>query len=154
MWIAKDEHPHVAFIHKTNYITLHLDQVHIVSMLKISYDRLWKSRRSNCVGTVSKLDYINEKLVYGSICSQLPAESAEMSLCYVIHRSENMYFSWSEIHTQPSFCMQLSIDTNDSLAVNNDYDYLDKTMLHKPTVRTCLWWMWIDRQRLLVLKVS
>jgi len=44
-------------------------------------------------GKVSKLGYINEKLVYGSICSKLPAEKAEMSQRYVIHRSENMSFS-------------------------------------------------------------
>jgi hypothetical protein len=70
---------------------------------------------------VSKLRYINEKLVYRSICSQLPAESAGMSQCYIIHRSENMCFSQSEIHTHQSFCMQRSIDTNCTLAVNNDY---------------------------------
>ena len=40
-------------------------------------------------GKVSKLRYINEKLVYGSTCGELPAESAGMSQRYVIHRSEN-----------------------------------------------------------------
>jgi len=70
---------------------------------------------------VSKLGYINQKLVYGYTFSELPAESAVMSQRYVIHRSENMCFSWSEINTQQIFCMQLSIDTNYTLAVNNDY---------------------------------
>ena len=72
-------------------------------------------------GKVSKLGYINEKLVYESTCSELPAESAGMSQRYVIHRSENMCFSWSEIDMPQRFCMQLSIDTNYTLAVNNDY---------------------------------
>jgi len=72
-------------------------------------------------GKVSKLGYINEKLVYGSTCSELPAERTGMSQRYVIHPSENMYFSWSEIDTPQSFCMQLSIDRNCTLAVNNDY---------------------------------
>jgi len=61
-------------------------------------------------GKVSKLYYINEKLVYGSICSELPAENAEMSQRYVIHRSENMSLSWSEIDTPESFCIQLSVN--------------------------------------------
>jgi len=40
-------------------------------------------------GKVGKLGYINERLVYGSTCSELPAESAGMSQRYIIHRSEN-----------------------------------------------------------------
>jgi len=44
-------------------------------------------------GKVSKLGYINEKLVYGDTFSELPAESAGMSQRYIIHRSENMCFS-------------------------------------------------------------
>jgi hypothetical protein len=43
-------------------------------------------------GKVGKLCYINEKLVYGCICGELPAEKAEMSQGYVIHRPENMSF--------------------------------------------------------------
>jgi hypothetical protein len=72
-------------------------------------------------GKVSTSGFINEKLGFGFTCSELPAESAGMSQHYVIHRSENMRFSWSEIDTPQSFCMQLSIDTNYTLAVNNDY---------------------------------
>jgi len=72
-------------------------------------------------GKVSKLGYINEKLVYGYTFSELPAESAGMSQRYVIHHSENMSFSQSEIDTPQSFCVPLSIDTNYTLAVNNDY---------------------------------
>ena len=70
---------------------------------------------------MSTLGYINIKLVYGSTCSELPAESSGMSQHYVIHRPENMFFSWSENDTPESCCMQLSIDTNCTLAVNNDY---------------------------------
>jgi hypothetical protein len=40
-------------------------------------------------GKLSMLGYINEKLGYGSTCSELPTESAEMSPREVIHRSEN-----------------------------------------------------------------
>jgi hypothetical protein len=70
---------------------------------------------------VSALGYINEKLGYWSTCSELPAESTGMSQHYVIHCSENMCVSWTEIDTRQSFCMQLSIDTNYTLAVNNKY---------------------------------
>jgi len=72
-------------------------------------------------GKVWKLGYINQKLVCGSTCSELPAKSAGMSLCYVIHRSENICFSWLENDMPQSFCMQLSIDRNCTLAVNTDY---------------------------------
>jgi len=82
-------------------------------------------------GKVSKGIYINEKLVYGSTCSKLPAESAGMSQRYNIHRSENMRFSWSENDTPQSFCMQLSIDTNCTLAVNNDYMIICTKLLSK-----------------------
>jgi len=44
-------------------------------------------------GKVSKLGYIDEKLVYGYTFSDLPAESAGMSQRYVIHHSENMCLS-------------------------------------------------------------
>ena len=45
------------------------------------------------------LGYIDAKLGYGSTCSELPTESAEMSLRKVIDRSENFCISWSEIDT-------------------------------------------------------
>jgi hypothetical protein len=61
-------------------------------------------------GKVRKFCYINEKLVYGSICCELPAEKAEMSQRYIIHRSEDMSFSGSEIDTPQSFCIQLSVN--------------------------------------------
>jgi hypothetical protein len=82
-------------------------------------------------GPVGKLSYINEKLVYGSTCSELAAESAEMLQRYVIHCSENMSFSWSEIDPPQIFCMQLSIDTKYTLAVNNDYMIICSTLLSK-----------------------
>jgi len=41
-------------------------------------------------GKVRNLGYINEKLVYGSICSKLPAEHGGIWKCYLIYRSENM----------------------------------------------------------------
>jgi hypothetical protein len=72
-------------------------------------------------GKVSKLGYFNEKLVYGSTCSELPAEHAGMSQRLVIHRSENMSFSCEDLDMPQSFCMQLSIDKICTLAVNNDY---------------------------------
>jgi hypothetical protein len=70
---------------------------------------------------VRKLGYINKKLVDRSTCSELPAESAGLSQRYVIHRSENMCISGSEIDTPQSFWMQLGIETNYTLAVNNDH---------------------------------
>jgi hypothetical protein len=77
---------------------------------------------------VSNLGYINETLVYGSICSELPGESAGMSQRYIIHRSENMSFSGSEIDTPKTFCIQLSSDTNYTFAVNNDYMIICKKL--------------------------
>jgi hypothetical protein len=61
-------------------------------------------------GKVSKLCYINEKFVYGSICNELPPEKSEMSQHYIIHLSENMSFSCSEIDTPQSFWIQLSVN--------------------------------------------
>jgi len=72
-------------------------------------------------GKLRMLGCINAKFGDGSTCSELPTESAEMSLRWVVHRSENFCISWSEIDAPYSFCMQLSIDTNYSLTVNNDY---------------------------------
>jgi len=54
------------------------------------------------------------------MCSEMPAEKAGMSLRYVLYRSENMCFSWSEIDTWNSICIQLWNDENYTLAVNND----------------------------------
>jgi len=67
------------------------------------------------------LGYINEKLVYGSICSKLPAEHTGMWKCYLIFCSENMCSSGAEIERPQSSWMQLRIHTNDKLAANNDY---------------------------------
>jgi len=72
-------------------------------------------------GKVRKLGYINEKLVYGSTCGKLPAESTGMWQRYVIHCLENMCISWSGIETPECFWMQLSIHPHYTLAVNNDY---------------------------------
>jgi len=41
-----NDHHHVAFIHTSNYITLHSDLVQKVNILKIAYGRSLKSRRS------------------------------------------------------------------------------------------------------------
>ena len=72
-------------------------------------------------GRVRKLGYIDEKWVYGSTCGKLPAESAGMWQRYIIHHSEIMCISGSNIETPQSFWIQLSIHTNYNLAVNNDY---------------------------------
>jgi len=60
----------------------------------------------------ARLAILMKKSVYGSTCSELPAESTGISQRYVIHRSENMWFSWSDIDMPQSFCMQLSNDAN------------------------------------------
>jgi len=70
---------------------------------------------------VRKLGYIDEKLEYGSTCGKLPAESAGMWQDYVIHRSETRCISGSKFEMTQSFWIQLSIHTNYTLAVNNDY---------------------------------
>jgi len=44
-------------------------------------------------GKLNMLGYSNEKLGHGTTCGELPTESAEMSLRYVIHRSENFCIS-------------------------------------------------------------
>jgi len=43
------------------------------------------------------LGYINDKLDYGSTCIELPTESTEMSPREVIHCSDNVCISSSEI---------------------------------------------------------
>jgi len=70
---------------------------------------------------VRTLGCINEKLVYGSTSSKLAAESAGMWQRYIIHRSENMSISGSEIAMPQSVSMKLSIHTSYTLAVDNDY---------------------------------
>jgi len=72
-------------------------------------------------GNVRKLGYTNDKSVHGYICSKLLAERAAMWQRYLIYRVENMYSSGSEIGMLEIFWMQLSIHTNDMLAVNIDY---------------------------------
>jgi len=56
-------------------------------------------------GKGRKLDYTNEKLVYGSTCDKLSAEITDMWQHYVINRSQNMCISGSEIEMAQSFWM-------------------------------------------------
>ena len=74
-----NDHHHVAFIYTPNYITPRSDRVHIVSILQRPYGGHRNRGDPTGYGKVSKLGYINEKLVYGSTCSELPAERAGMS---------------------------------------------------------------------------
>jgi hypothetical protein len=71
-------------------------------------------------GKVSKLDYINEEWVYWSTWCELPAKYTGMSQRYSIIRSENTFFSWSDIDMPQSLSMPLSIDTDYILAVSTD----------------------------------
>jgi len=70
---------------------------------------------------VRKLDYINEKLVCGSAYWKLPAGNVDIWQRKVVNHSENIRFNQSKIETLHRFWMQLSIHTNNSLALNNDY---------------------------------
>ena len=47
--VCLNDHYHVAFIHTYNWITLGSDLVHMVDIFKITYGRLWKSRRRNWI---------------------------------------------------------------------------------------------------------
>jgi len=49
MQICRNDNHHVAFIHKSNYITLLSNPVHIVNILDIGYGRSWTLRRSNWI---------------------------------------------------------------------------------------------------------
>ena len=86
-------------------------------------------REGTAYGKVRMLGYMNEKLVYGSTCGKLPAESAGMWQRYIIHHSQKMCISGWEIEKPQSFWMQLSIHTNYTLAVNNDYTIICTKLL-------------------------
>jgi len=90
-------------------------------------------------GKVRKLGCINQGSVDGSICGKLPAESAAMWQCYVIHRSDNVWSSGSEIERPHSFWMQLSIHRNDTLAVNNGYMIMYKQLLTIQRLLGCIY---------------
>jgi len=49
MRICRNDHHHLAFIHKSNNVTLLSDPVHMVNILEIAYSRSWKLRRSNWI---------------------------------------------------------------------------------------------------------
>jgi hypothetical protein len=78
-----------------------------------------------------KLGYINEKFLDGSIYSKLLAESTGMWKRYLIYQAQNICCSWSESKRPKIFEMQLSIHTNDALAVNNDYMIMWMKLLTK-----------------------
>lgn len=59
--------------------------------------------------------------MYGSICSKLPAECAGMGKRYLINHSEKMCSGGSVFERPEKFWIQLSIHTNDTLAVSYDY---------------------------------
>lgn len=94
-----------------------------------TWSRLWKLHmvghgywgEATGQGQVRMFSYNNEKLVYGSICSKLPAECTGIWKCYLINCSENMYSGGSELERPQSFWMQLRIHTNDTWAVTNNY---------------------------------
>jgi hypothetical protein len=50
----------------------------MVKNMKIAYGRSWKLRRRNWTRKVKKLGYTNQKVVYGSIYSEMAAGYAGM----------------------------------------------------------------------------
>jgi len=70
---------------------------------------------------MKKLGYIQDKLAFQSIWNKLPAERTGMSKWYLINRSQTMFSSGSAIGRPHRFWMELSICTNDTLPVKNNY---------------------------------
>jgi len=103
--------------------------VALCAQIRCTWSRLWKwymvdhgiLPEGTGQGNISKWGYMNEKFVTRSICSTLAAERPAMWKLYLIHQSQNMCSSGSEIEILQIFCMQFSIHTNNMLAVNNDY---------------------------------
>jgi len=131
MWTCMYDHHHVTFIHTSNCITLRSDLLHMVNILKSHMVGHGKWGEGTGLGRVRKLGCINDKSVYGSICSKLPAECTGMWKRYLINHPENMCSSGSVIGRPPSFWTQLSIHTNDTLALNDDFMIMCITSLTK-----------------------
>ena len=73
---------------------------------------------------------INQKLVNGSTCQKLQAESTGMRYGYVIYCSKDKYSCGSGIERRRSFGMQMIMHTNDILGVSKDYLNFCIQLLH------------------------
>jgi len=112
---------HVALILTSNYITLRSYRVHIVIILKIAYGRSWKSRRSNWIWPseqVGLYEWRSSVWIY----MQWIASWKRWNVT-VLHYPSLREHVFQLIRNQYAtiLCMQLSIDTNYTLAVNNNY---------------------------------
>jgi hypothetical protein len=93
---------------------------------------------------VRNLGYMNEKFVNRLICSKLPAEHAGMPKHSLIYCSETMGSIGYEIDRFQRVWMQLSIHTNDTLAVDSNYRF---KCINVSTVRQQVKPEWGEHQR-------
>jgi hypothetical protein len=77
VWPLMNASRHAALVHATNCITLHLDLLHMVEKLKSAYGTSWKSRKMSWKKIGQNLRFICLKLDNGSVCHNIPAESAK-----------------------------------------------------------------------------
>jgi hypothetical protein len=78
---------HAAIVHATNCITLRPDLQHMIENLKSADGTLLKSRKTSWKTVGQDIGFVCLKLVDGSVCRNLLAESAKTrQLCHLSDR--------------------------------------------------------------------
>jgi len=92
----------------------------MVEILKIAYATSWKSGKTSWQRKVRKSSSICPKLVDGSVCRNLPDESANTGQNYLIYRTNDVIHGGSETERPRCFWIHMILRRNNLLAVNND----------------------------------
>ena len=86
---------------------------------------------------VRKLGYTYQKLLEGSTCRKLLADSAGTWSVNIIHHSDNLSSGGSQIERHRSIWMLMNIRWTDILAVNNDYMHFSIQLLSIQLLWVC-----------------
>jgi hypothetical protein len=100
---------HAGFVHAAHRITLGSELLHIVKKLNVAYGTSWKSRKTCGKKIGQDIGFICLKLVNGSICRNIPAETTKTQPRYIIYRTNDMITGDSETERTQCFCMFLII---------------------------------------------
>jgi hypothetical protein len=120
VWTRMNASCHAGLVHAANRITLGSELLHIIKKLNVAYGTSWKSRKTCGKKRGQDIGFIYLKLVNGSVCRNIPAESTKTRPSYIIYRTNDMITGDSKTERPRCFWMYLIISWNGILGGKND----------------------------------
>jgi len=138
---------HAALVHASNSITLRADLLNIVENLKSAYSKSSESRKTSLKKLGQDIGFICLRFVDGSVCCNIPAESAKRWWSYVIFPTDDVNTGGSETKRPRCVWMHMIIPSNGMLPVKNDGMNIKQIIAWPMTVSMSLGWASTERQR-------